>query len=62
MTKSQLQVTKSLKFTPCSARSRSVVEAHFKSLRLYRKYCRYMPFVINYYGYRKYTNPEQAKL
>ena len=21
-----------------------------------------MPFVINYYGYRKYTNPEQAKL
>ena len=44
------------------ARSRSLVEAHFKSLRLYRKYCRYMPFVINYYGYRKYTNPEQAKL
>ncbi len=21
-----------------------------------------MPFVINYYGYRSYTNPEQAKL
>jgi hypothetical protein len=46
----------------CLARSRSVVEAHFKSMRLFRKYCRYMPFVINYYGYRKYTNPEQAKL
>jgi hypothetical protein len=31
-----------------TAKSRSVVEAHFKSLRLFRKYCRYMPFVIGW--------------
>jgi hypothetical protein len=45
-----------------SAPSRSIVEAHFKSLRLFRKYCRYLPFIINYFGYRKFTSPEQAKL
>lgn len=33
-----------------------------KSLRLFRRWCRYMPFIINYFGYYKYTNPEQAKL
>ena len=38
------------------------MEAHMKSLRLFRKYCRYMPFLINYLGYRKYTNNETAKL
>ena len=45
-----------------SARSRSLVEAHFKSLRLFRKYCRYMPFIIGLNGYRRYTTPEVAKL
>ena len=43
-------------------KSRSITEAHFKSLRLFRKYCRYMPFLINLTGSRKFTNPEQAKL
>ena len=38
------------------------MEAHFKSVRLFRKYCRYMPFLINLMGFRKYNNPEQAKL
>lgn len=33
-----------------------------KNLRLFRKYCRYMPFIVNWYGYRKYTSPEKAKL
>ena len=40
------------------ARSRSLPEAHLKSLRLFRKWCRYMPFVVNWTGYRKYANPE----
>ena len=43
---------------PTSLKSRSVTEAHFKSMRLYRKYCRYMPFLIGLHGYRKFTNPE----
>lgn len=47
---------------PSPARSRSMVEAHFKSLRLFRKYCRYAPFVIGSQGLAKYTNPEMAKL
>ena len=47
---------------PAAARSRSLPEAHFKSLRLFRKYCRYMPFIIGWSGYQKYTNPEMAKL
>ena len=38
------------------------MEAHFKSLRLFRKYCRYMPFIMGWNGYRKYTTPENAKL
>ena len=33
-----------------------------KSLRLFRKWCRYMPFIINWQGLRKYTTPEKAKL
>ena len=40
------------------ARSRSLPEAHLKSLRLFRKWCRYMPFVVNWTGYKKYANPE----
>ena len=44
------------------APSRNIVEAHFKSVRLFRKYCRYMPFLIGYTGGRKYTSPEMAKL
>ena len=43
---------------PAPLRSRSVTEAHLKSMRLYRKYCRYMPFVIGMHGMRMYTNPE----
>ena len=38
------------------------MEAHRKSLRLFRKWCRYMPLIISWNGYRKYTTPEQAKL
>ena len=47
---------------PAPTRSRTLPEAHFKSLRLFRKWCRYMPFVVNWTGYRRYANPEQAKL
>jgi hypothetical protein len=47
---------------PSPTRSRNVVEAHMKSLRLFRKYCRYMPFIVNWYGLRKYTSPEKSKL
>jgi len=47
---------------PSPTRSRTLPEAHFKSLRLFRKWCRYMPFVVNYTGYRAYANPEQAKI
>ena len=43
-------------------KSRSFVEAHFKSVRMFRKYCRYMPFIVNFAGFRKYGSPEQAKL
>ena len=42
--------------------SRTLPEAHFKTLRLFRKYCRYMPFIVNWTGYRRYASPEQAKL
>ena len=44
------------------ATSRTLPEAHFKTLRLFRKYCRYMPFIVNWTGYRRYASPEQAKL
>jgi len=44
------------------ARSRTLPEAHFKSLRLFRRWCRYMPFVVNWTGYRRYASPDQAKL
>ena len=47
---------------PAPTRSRTLPEAHFKSLRLFRKWCRYMPFVVNWTGYRRYANPEQAKV
>ncbi len=47
---------------PAAAPSRNIVEAHFKSLRLFRKYCRYMPFLIGISGSRKFTSPEMAKL
>ena len=39
------------------ARSRTLPEAHMKSLRLFRKWCRYMPFIVNWTGYRRYANP-----
>ena len=47
---------------PAPQRSRTLPEAHMKSLRLFRKWCRYMPFLISWTGYRKYANPEAAKL
>ena len=47
---------------PAPTRSRSVTEAHFKSMRLFRKYCRYMPFLIGLNGMQRYTTPETAKL
>ena len=47
---------------PSPTRSRTLPEAHMKTLRMYRKWCRYMPFVINWTSYRKYATPEQAKL
>ena len=47
---------------PAPTRSRNIVEAHMKSLRLFRKYCRYMPFIVNWHGLRRYTSPEKAKL
>lgn len=62
MTKSLHQVIQLLSNTLLIARSRSLPEAHFKSLRLFRKYCRYMPFIVNYFGYRRYTTPEHSKL
>ena len=47
---------------PAPTRSRTIVEAHMKSLRLFRKYCRYMPLIVNWQGLRRYTSPEKAKL
>ena len=47
---------------PSPKRSRNVVEAHFKSLRCFRRWCRYMPFVVHKYGMRAQVTPEQAKL
>ena len=47
---------------PSPAKSRSMVEAHFKSLRMFRRYCRYMPFLIGFSGYRNHTSVQQAKL
>jgi hypothetical protein len=47
---------------PAPNQSRNIVEAHFKSLRLFRKWCRYMPFIIHANGFRKYTTPDKAKL
>ena len=47
---------------PGPSRSPSLPHAHMKSLRLFRKYCRMMPFIIHHNGYRKYTSVEQAKL
>ena len=38
------------------------MEAHFKSVRCFRRYCRYMPFIVNFMGTRKYATPEMSKL
>ena len=61
-TSSPLQVHLSTFGDNIIAQSRSLAEAHMKSLRLFRKYCRYMPFIIHWNGFRKFTNPEKAKL
>jgi hypothetical protein len=44
------------------ARSRNMVEAHLKTMRLFRKWCRFMPWIINWQGLRKFNTPEKAKL
>ena len=42
--------------------SKNIVEAHFKSLRCFRRWCRFMPFIMFSNGVQKYTTPEQAKM
>ena len=39
-----------------------MVEAHFKSLRCFRKWCRMMPFIIHHYALRRVNTIEGAKL
>ena len=43
---------------PNFTRSKSLAHAHMKSLRLFRKYCRYMPMIIHWNGMRKHTSVE----
>ena len=47
---------------PGATRSRNLMEAHFKSLRAFRKWCRYMPMFVAMHKYEHFTTPEQAKL
>lgn len=47
---------------PSPTTSHNIVQAHMKSLRLYRKYCRMLPFIIMHAGFRRLANPEEAKL
>ena len=47
---------------PGPTRSRNLMEAHFKSLRAFRKWCRYMPMFVAMHKYEHFTTPEQAKL
>ncbi|CDW90879.1 UNKNOWN [Stylonychia lemnae] len=47
---------------PTPTRSRTLVQAHMKSLRLFRKWCRYMPMIVTWQNMNKYTTPEKAKL
>ena len=47
---------------PSPRQSKTIVEAHLRSLRAYRKWCRYMPFIVAYNGLFRMTNVEQAKL
>ena len=49
-------------FVPSPRRSKNIVEAHMRSLRAYRKWCRYMPYIVAYNGLFRMTNVEQAKL
>ena len=43
---------------PGPTRSRNVVEAHQKSLRLFRRWCRFTPFIVTWAGYRRFASPE----
>ena len=47
---------------PSGIKSRTLPQAHFKSLRCYRKFCRMMPFIINSYSLRTVVSAENAKL
>ena len=42
--------------------SRNIVEAHQKSLRLFRRWCRFTPFIVTWAGARRFASPEAAKL
>ena len=42
--------------------SRNLVEAQIKSLRAYRKWCRYMPFVLATLNMNRFTSVEDAKM
>ena len=37
-------------------RSRTITQAHFKSLRCYRHWCRMMPWIIMIYSMAEHTN------
>eukprot|EP00178_Gracilaria_changii_P026913 TRINITY_DN83272_c0_g1_i1.p2 TRINITY_DN83272_c0_g1~~TRINITY_DN83272_c0_g1_i1.p2 ORF type:complete len:105 (-),score=11.24 TRINITY_DN83272_c0_g1_i1:41-355(-) len=43
------------------ARSRNMADANIKSLRLFRKICRMMPWLINMHQFYGRINVEQAK-
>jgi len=42
--------------------SRNMSQAYMKHLKIFRKWCRFMPYIIHLNAYRKYTDPERAKL
>ena len=43
-------------------RSRTIVQAHFKALRCYRVFWRFIPFIIHKFALRTKVSEEQAKL
>ena len=47
---------------PGPTQSRTIMQAQLKHLKVFRKYCRYMPFILNWTGSKKNSTPEQAKL
>ena len=47
---------------PSTHPSRNMVEAHFKSLRLFRKLCRLTPILLRIHNLYTKVNPVQAKI